>query len=226
MSSTSIPATLVWFLNDQPQELQGTYTGTHEQGGLFQPNSLPNGAGDGPADARLVLCLEDEARSKLLADCVRNADGSYAVSFRREQPILRRYYPRADAALALGYRAIELGAEAEGFSQNQIRALKAWWKPSSSVVNISNDGISFVSTVRMPMGSRLQLRLRFPDGTTEYALAGKVVRSVPEAGPEGEEYHRLAVHFDHMSRDAKDAIDRYMKLWLDEAIDGLQPNAH
>jgi len=156
---------------------------------------------------------------------------TWQLALRKDQPILRRYYPRADASLAMAYRAIDLGVEGKKMSVNQGRALKSWWKPSSPIINVSNDGLSFVSTVRLPVGVRVQVRLRFPDSATEHTLVGDVVRSSleqsrqqdSEPGAETEEAYRIAVHLVTVPKETREALDRYMRLWLDEELASLQP---
>lgn len=218
--STQQRASLIWIEEETPHQVSGGFLRDDDLHGHFFPDSPSDTL---PEHISVVVCLEDTEKSKLMATVTDQQDGSWSLAFRKDQPILRRYYPRADAALAMAFRALDLGAAGKEMSGNQVRTLKSWWKPASSVVNVSNDGLGFASTVKLPVGARVQVRLRFPDESTEHSVVGDVVRSVPETGPGGEEHSRLAVHLINVSPETRDALDRYMRLWLDEELENLHP---
>lgn len=239
LPESAIPATVVWIEHETPHQVLGSFFRQAEGLGAFVPQTtLEEPHQHAPAQSSVVICLEDAERTKLMANVQDSAGETWQLTLRKDQPILRRYYPRADASLAMAYRALDLGVEGKQMSHNQARALKSWWKPSSPVINVSNDGLSFVSTVRLPVGARMQVRLRFPDSATEHTLVGDVVRSTLEVAPppeqtnpeapteaatELEAAYRIAIHLVTVQKDTRDALDKYMRLWLDEELASMRP---
>ena len=234
MSDSTSVAALVWMVDGQPKECKGWLAQISSDQITMVPapnETLPE------AQTSVVVCIEDVDRTKWIGTVLTTSYDAIQVALADVQPRFRRYYPRADTLVAMAWRVLDLGPKAGDFSKNQIRALKQWWRPASALVNLSNDGLSFLSSPHLPMGARVQVKLRLSQEQEEHSLVAEVVRSARELVPgsvlsaadssgevhEDEEFSRIALHFPSIPAGTREAISRYMQTWQEDILETLAP---
>lgn len=225
---------LIWMRDHLPQECKGWLTTAGSEHVCVVPGpgqQLPS------PGTSVVVCLDDADKTKWVGSVQTASSDQIEVALSGIQPRFRRYYPRVDMQLAMAWRILDMGPKASEFSKNQTRALKAWWRPASPMVNLSNDGLSFLSAPHLPVGARVQVKLRLPNEQEEHALVAEVVRSARERVPaallgtahasseahEDEEFSRIALHFPTIPAGAREAISRYMLDWQEQVLEALVP---
>lgn len=234
MSDPTSVAALVWMVDGHPKECKGwlAQLTANQVKMVPAPNeTLPD------AQTPVVVCIEDADKTKWIGTVEDASFDAIQVSLAGIQPRFRRYYPRADTMVAMAWRVLDLGPQGSEFSKNQVRALKQWWRPASTLVNLSNDGLSFLSAPHLPVGARVQVKLRLSQEQEEHSLVAEVVRSAREMVPgsvltaadssgevhEDEEFSRIALHFPSIPAGTREAISRYMQTWQEDLLETLTP---
>ena len=90
---------------------------------------------------------------------------------------------------------------------------------ASSTLNISSNGVYFLSPRYIEPLTRLGLRLVLPEAGEEVADApvectGVVVRCVPETSRSGAHHYEVACYFTDTSEDFKERLSRYVQKHL------------
>ena len=111
--------------------------------------------------------------------------------------------------MALAYR-LTSGGEAD-ISDKAATALGHWRRPLSAEVNLSVAGLAFLTPLRLPEGSVLELRIGIPDEPgAQYEVGATVVRVTDLEGVEGEDLaFRVAVRFTDLDPQVRDAFVDY-----------------
>jgi len=212
-------ATIIWTDNGIPHELCGEVTEVSE-GALHI--RVPDDIALPVSGQRCVLLSSNLTDDKRTARVETVHDGGVSLTLGRSHSS-RRYYPRVDTPASFVYRLITLGESARGLSKRQQAVMKGWTRPAALQMNLSIDGLAFMSVVSVPSGSRIQLKLMLPGSSSkDISLVGEVVRSNLETLEDGEEYHHVAVHVPQLPPKTHEALVAYTLYFQDEFIGTLE----
>jgi len=209
---------VIWTRDGMPNQLNGRVVQRDDELLEMRPDQ---GVRPEPG-ARCVVCVDAPERIKITARVRDSSEEIILLELGRSHHS-RRYYPRVDTVESFMYRLAEPVAVA-GLTPAQISLLRGWCAPATHHMNLSIDGLAFLSDIVLPMGARVQVKLRLStDPGQDHLVEGEVVRSSPEDGWERELPHRVALHLSAMSPETHQALLEYVLHCQQQDLEHLEP---
>lgn len=156
--------------------------------------------------SRVVLTIHGEAEKRTgTITALEAADGGrYTVSFEDgvRHSLDKRDFPRLHGGLPIGYRLADASLVARWLDGE---AIDGSWTEPDPYMNFSVGGLQFEAAHKLDVGQLLLIKLRVGDAGPTFRASARVVRVLP-AAPESDAKCRIAVSFESLPADAREAL--------------------